>query len=192
MPAPGTGEATRLALLRATVDCLTEHGWAGLTTRRIAATSGVTRGALQHHFGSKGELVAAAILWLVEEALADLQGELAALPDDADRLGAVLDVTWRAHQGPLFDATVELLVAARSDHEIAQTLASIQLGLTARLAGAYESFVPAARRASFATDFAAVLATMRGFALLRFAGVPSRTVDGAWRRERDAAVACLG
>ena len=58
---------TRLALMRATIDCLVEYGYAGTTTRLVADRAQVSRGAQTHHFPTKRDLVAAAIEHLFDE-----------------------------------------------------------------------------------------------------------------------------
>ena len=49
-------EATRSALLEAGRDLFAEHGYASVSTEQIVSRSGLTRGALYHHFGGKREL----------------------------------------------------------------------------------------------------------------------------------------
>ena len=53
--------ATREALVRATLDLLVEHGWAGVTSVAVCARAGLTRGAFVHHFDGLPELFAAAL-----------------------------------------------------------------------------------------------------------------------------------
>lgn len=53
--------ATREALLAAAVESICELGFAGATGARIAARAGVTRGAVQHHFESRDDLILAVI-----------------------------------------------------------------------------------------------------------------------------------
>src|SRR2546430_128535 len=60
-------EATRTALLEATIACLVSDGYANTTTRGIADRAGVSPGALQHHFTSKTELVSEASRHLMIE-----------------------------------------------------------------------------------------------------------------------------
>ncbi len=48
---------TRATLIRATIDLLQMVGFAGTTTALIAKRSGVTTGALHHHFATKDELM---------------------------------------------------------------------------------------------------------------------------------------
>jgi AcrR family transcriptional regulator len=48
--------ATRGALLDATIDCLVEYGYHGVTTSRVAERAGVSRGAQVHYFPTKTDL----------------------------------------------------------------------------------------------------------------------------------------
>jgi AcrR family transcriptional regulator len=53
--------ATRRALLAAARQLFAENGYAATSTPEIAATAGVTRGALYHHFSDKQGLFAAVV-----------------------------------------------------------------------------------------------------------------------------------
>jgi AcrR family transcriptional regulator len=50
------GDATRLALLAAARQLFGEKGYAATSIEEIAAQAGVTKGAVYHHFGGKGDL----------------------------------------------------------------------------------------------------------------------------------------
>ena len=54
-------EAHRAAILEATREALAEHGYARTTIRDIARRAGVTHGLVMRHFGSKEQLMAAAL-----------------------------------------------------------------------------------------------------------------------------------
>ena len=43
--------AGRQALIEATVQVIGDHGWAGLTNRRVAEVAGVNNTLITHHFG---------------------------------------------------------------------------------------------------------------------------------------------
>ena len=76
--------------------------------------AGVTRGAQVHHFGSKNDLVIAALQHRAK-CTAAVAGNVADLADTEDPVGKVLDLLWDLHQGPMFIAAVELWVAGRTD-----------------------------------------------------------------------------
>jgi AcrR family transcriptional regulator len=111
--------ATRAALLDAAIDCLAEQGYAGTTTRRIAWRAGVTRGAVEHHFASKAELLSATTRHIRTKAAEQLLAEQSAnVPSIERRSEQLLDRMWELYTGPLFQAALELLVAARTDCEL--------------------------------------------------------------------------
>ncbi|MEJ7584259.1 MAG: TetR/AcrR family transcriptional regulator [Acidimicrobiales bacterium] len=83
--------ATRTALLGAARALFAEHGFSSTGREQIAERAGVTRGALYHHFGTKGELFAAVVEELEEEIAAQVvaAGLEAADPADALRRGCL-------------------------------------------------------------------------------------------------------
>src|SRR5690242_10649227 len=113
--------ATRRALLDATVECLVEYGYHGTTTTRVVERAGVSRGAQVHHFPTKTALVLAAVQHLATKRA---DGFIAGLHGSADWAGDLLDLLWDAHQGPLFEASMELWIAARTDAELRDQVAA--------------------------------------------------------------------
>src|SRR5271154_6643145 len=111
--------ATRTALLDAAIDCLAEEGYVNTTTRRVAERAGVTPGALQHHFATKAELLGDARRHLggrfAQEVLGHGSTEVAGIQLRTERF---LDHMWDLLKGTLFQAAVELWVAARTDTEL--------------------------------------------------------------------------
>jgi AcrR family transcriptional regulator len=111
--------ATRTALLDATITCLVEDGYAKTTTRRIAERSGLTLGAVHHHFGSKLGLLAETRRHITTRWAEEL---LARAPSSSPSLKVryeqLLDLEWELCKGPYFQAMLELLVAARTDPEL--------------------------------------------------------------------------
>src|SRR5580704_6944954 len=69
---------TRHALLTAAVECICEFGYASTTTAAIAERAKVTRGAVQHHFGSRDDIIIAVIDFVAVE-LIDLHTNTAVL-----------------------------------------------------------------------------------------------------------------
>ena len=132
----------RLRLLDATIECLVEYGYAGTTSPRIAEKSGVTRGAQAHHFGSKNELVIAAVNHLAAKRAETVIRELGQIKAGPDPLGQVLELLWDIHNGPIFDATVELWVASRTDPELAREMAKFEVTVTSTLQSVVAQLVP--------------------------------------------------
>lgn len=114
---------TRQKLLDATIESLVELGYAGTSTQGIARRAGVSRGAQLHQFPTKVSLVVAAVEYLVEKRLAEI---LATNP--APERG--LEVLVEAFTGPLFYASLELWVAARTDRDLFEAMVPLERRVT--------------------------------------------------------------
>jgi len=120
-------------VLDATVECLIELGYSGTTTAAVQARAGMSRGALMHHFGSKTELLVAAVRHLAEQRGANLVAQAAALSDDEDRTSQAIDLLWDTFTGPLFTATLELWAASRTDPELRVAVLEFERALRKQL-----------------------------------------------------------
>src|SRR3954452_19615220 len=119
--------STRAALLDATIDCLVEDGYAGTTTTRIVERAGVSRGAQVHHFPTKAELVSEAVRHLAGKRIEEFLQTMPRLPrSEEKRVSRILDLIWEVHNGPLFEAAIELWVAARTDAELRASLTAVE------------------------------------------------------------------
>jgi AcrR family transcriptional regulator len=134
--------AMRTRLLDATVECLVTYGYAGTTTPRVAERAGVTRGAQIHHFRSKEDLVVAAIEHLAQQRTQAAIREFGRVEASSDPVSTVLDFLWEAHQGPIFIATVELWVAARTDDVLARHIERVEPVVNSTLISAIAQLVP--------------------------------------------------
>ncbi|MEN3359659.1 MAG: hypothetical protein V7637_3641 [Mycobacteriales bacterium] len=171
--------STRLRLLEATVGCLVDVGWSGTTTTLVAERAGVSRGAQLHHYPAKSALVLAAVEHLAERRAAELRSEVDALPRGRSRVGATVDLLAAVFTGPLFVATLEVWVAARTDEQLRAALVPLEARfgrevhrLTIELLGADES-LPGVRESVQAT-----------LDLLRGLGVANLLTDDTARRTR--------
>ncbi|HEY2536333.1 MAG TPA: TetR/AcrR family transcriptional regulator [Solirubrobacteraceae bacterium] len=103
----------------AAIDCLVEHGYAKTTTRRIAERAGVTPGALQHHFPSKGALLGELIGYIRAKSMSEMFAEgIPSTRSPRKRQELLLDRMWHIYRGPLFTALLELAIGARTDPEL--------------------------------------------------------------------------
>jgi AcrR family transcriptional regulator len=73
--------ATRAALLTAGRTLFAQRGYAAVPAEEIVAAAGVTRGALQHHFGDKKELFRAVFEQLESEVPAQVSAAVTGQPD---------------------------------------------------------------------------------------------------------------
>lgn len=117
-PKQDRSRVTRDRLLDATIESLAEVGWAGTTVVAVAARAGVSRGAAQHHFATRDDLVVAAVERVREQLGEDLLKRGAELPADG-RAVAVLQLLADMWVGTVGRAATHLWVAASTDPELA-------------------------------------------------------------------------
>ncbi len=179
-------EATQTALLDATIECLVAHGYANTTTARVADLAGLSRGAQVHYFPSKAALVAAAVEHLARKRIEELRGPLLQLAARPNRVELLLDVLWESHKGEIFDATLELWVASRTDPELHTHLVGLERNVAGAVAQLTVEVLPdEAARPEFRDDVMTALATVRGLALLRIAaGDNPSAMTRRWKAAR--------
>lgn len=174
---------TRARLLDATITCLVAHGYGKTTTGRIAEVAGVSRGAQLPYFRSRADIVTAAVAHLAEQRIA----AFAARAGDAPSLEWCLDVLWEEHQGPIFEASLELWVASRTDPELRAQLVRVEREVALAIARtARSAFGEAADRPGYTQDIVHALATVRGLALLQVSnGTSRRALARHWQHTRE-------
>jgi AcrR family transcriptional regulator len=120
-------EITRQALIRAAVETIAEVGYAAATTTLISERAGVSRGAFQHHFRSKNDIMLAILNEMSRQVNIGIEaGPLAALPLDA-RIDALLDHYYRAYGTRLHFAAIQIWLNALREPELRR---SVHYGLT--------------------------------------------------------------
>lgn len=178
-PVQDRSRATRQRLLEAALDCLAELGWTGSTVAVVAERAGVSRGAAQHHFPTREDLVTAAIEYVTEERIGRLRAELPDLPPGRGRTEVVVRAIGEMYAGKLFRAALQLWVAAASDEQLRAKVVPLEAHvgreahrLTVEALGADESR-PGVREAVQAT-----------LDLARGLGLANLLTDDARRRAR--------
>jgi len=160
-------EATREALLDATIESLCENGYAKTTTGWVAERAGVSRGAHLHHFQTREALVAAAVERLSRRRSAEQLAAVDALPEGRERVAAGLDFFWSNYASPLFQAALDLWTAARTDPELRAALVAVERDLDRQtLELARRLFPDLADRPDFERLIEMAAATARGLSLL--------------------------
>ena len=105
---------TRARILAATIESINEIGYQRTTSAEITRRSGVTWGAVQHHFGGKDGILGA----IVEDSFNDFSAGLAeafeSLPRKTSlprRIGTFVDAAWEHFGSARYRASFEILLA---------------------------------------------------------------------------------
>jgi AcrR family transcriptional regulator len=125
-PRQERSRTTRRRLVEAAVDCIAELGWHRTTVALIAERAGVSRGAAQHHFPTREELVAAAVEYVGEVQILVLRERADELPPGPSRTERVVEMLLNLYAGRLFQAALHLWVAASTDEALRRTLVPLE------------------------------------------------------------------
>lgn len=117
---------TRRRLLEAAVECLTELGWTGTTVVVVAERAGVSRGAAQHHFPTREDLVNATVNFVSDAQSEHMRQRAAELPADGNRRRAVIEMLLNLYAHPSFCAALHLWVAASTDEQLGAVIKPLE------------------------------------------------------------------
>jgi AcrR family transcriptional regulator len=173
---------TRTRLLDATIDCLVRYGYNGTTTPRVAEMAGVTRGAQVHHFGSKNDLVIAALQHLAAKRTAAAVGKVADLSTTEDPIGEALELLWDLHQGPMFIAAVELWVVGRTDPVLGREVAKFESIVSRNLMTAVGELAPAQIHKPILDFLRTAMDALRGILIASFVDIDPSRARRRWDR----------
>jgi len=110
----------RDAICEATIDLLVEVGYAETSLNRVASNAGFSKGALQHHYPSKEDLIAATLNRLLERPFKRERNPVKSVED-------ALWIAWKKYiNTPAYRALLEILNAARTD-DLLQTRIAAEL-----------------------------------------------------------------
>ena len=165
-------------MIRATIGLIGKRGYANLTTPDIAAAAGVSRGALQHHFGSRYDLIAAVNDRLTNDMLAlgeDLQAGTLPL---ARRVDAVIAHYLSVYTSPIYLAVLNMSLGIRDEpmrKRVRRHVADIYRKSDAPWLELFaDTGLP---RTELVTLRRLTLATLRGLALARILDIQREPVD---------------
>jgi AcrR family transcriptional regulator len=118
---PESGDsATRTRVLEAAVACILERGFYRASSNEIARRAGVTWGVIQHHFGTREELLLAVLRddygrFIERLADAEIKGETT-----AERLASLADLVWSYYGRPEYMATMQIQLNLSRDPQCVQ------------------------------------------------------------------------
>lgn len=170
---------TRARILDATMRLFAEVGYHAATNALIADAANLTRGAMLYHFGSREELVEAAIAHIeVERARLFEQAAAAPPAPGVDAAEHAIDSYWALlHELP-FVAFAELEAAARTEPMLRERLAAAQSAFDRAQVGAFNALAQAGFDPRFQTS------RDLGRFLLEGMAKGAMTYDELARRER--------
>lgn len=128
---------TRAALIRAAVECLARSGYAATTLTDVAAAAGLTKGAMQHHFQDKQDLMLSVEEHVVRGQIERLRGVSEIEGSLEERVDAVIDRQWEWSSTPGVRAAFEIALATRARDEYAAQAKRLDRELVAALEDEY-------------------------------------------------------
>lgn len=132
-------QSTRNAILRAAAELIPELGWGAVTTRAVAERAGVLNGLVSYHFNTKAELLRAAAIAGLENALAEPTGVLLGAATVSAGLRALAEwATGDALSGSQVALLTEMMLASRRDQQLHDFLAASLQEYRSMLAGLLE------------------------------------------------------
>ncbi|TWP33952.1 TetR/AcrR family transcriptional regulator [Leekyejoonella antrihumi] len=194
-PKQDRSRATRQRLIEAAITCLARDGWSRSTVSVIAAEAGISRGATQHHFPTREDLILAALERMFELRIAQVDvGEVQGRPEGRARTVVLRLVEY--YTGDLFKAALQVWTAAAADETLRERIVPLERkfarevhAAAVRLLGADDSD-PATHRMIQAT-----LDMARGFGLADVLSDDSRRrrhVAEAWADQLAGVIAQAG
>ncbi|WP_342644079.1 TetR/AcrR family transcriptional regulator [Rhodoligotrophos ferricapiens] len=109
---------TRERLVNAAIQVLSDLGYAGFSTLRVARLAGVSRGALQYHFESREALFCAARLRLAEAMKEKLAPGTLSVMSLEDRVRAMVSNYWDVIGSNAYVAALEIRLYERFNQDL--------------------------------------------------------------------------
>jgi len=162
-------EATQAALIRAAIDTVSERGYAGATAARIAARAKVTRGALQHHFGTIQDLLLEVVRYVSQELVGEIEAEISARDTLDNRINAIADRYWQVYGGADYFALIEIWMGSRSNDAFRIKIETLMKQITEKRNDYWRALLADYDLTELEVDTmrGALLATVRGAAVHR-------------------------
>ncbi|MGW4768104.1 TetR/AcrR family transcriptional regulator [Nocardia sp. NPDC004278] len=128
-PKQDRSRATRQRLLEATIECLAEMGWASATVAVVAERAGVSRGAAQHHFPTREDLITAALEYMFDSRTQHAVDEgrvVTAMDEGIGRTEAVVAGLVESYTSPLFKAALQVWTHAAADPALRERIVPLE------------------------------------------------------------------
>lgn len=110
---------TRQQVMDAVITILNKRGFSALTNALIIEDTGISSGALMHHFPTRQKLLIATVEYAYANLAEFRRQQLEKLPPGLPRFRALIDMSWHTARMPAGFAVNELRIGARSNDELA-------------------------------------------------------------------------
>lgn len=107
------------------MECLADGGWSATTVAVVAERAGVSRGAAQHHFPTREDLITAALEHMFDERIASTRAEITAL-SSVSTTEAVVSRLVEHFTGTLFKAALQVWTAAAADEALRERVVPLE------------------------------------------------------------------
>ncbi len=155
----------RHRLMNATLQCLAEVGYAGLSISQVAKAAQVSRGAILHHYATKFDLAAAAMHHFFETRFQRLHHLLSSNAAPGLSIDARLDA-FRKEIGELFPLNLEIINALRTNPDLRDAVLSPRRPRYAEQLSGYKAMFPQIRSEQDREIFISLLvAFLRGLCI---------------------------
>ena len=125
-PKQDRSRVTRQRLLEATIDSLAEQGWSATTVGVVAERAGVSRGATQHHFPTREDLITGALEYMFDTRMDHARREAQEIPPGPGRTKLVVERLVEYYTGPMFKAALQVWTAASADPELRDRIVPLE------------------------------------------------------------------
>lgn len=183
----------RAKLLSAAIELIVERGFTNTTMADIAALAGMTRGAIQHHFSGRDELVLA-ILHELERQIVEIFERTVPQPrhNVAERVSRLIDALGTLARSDAYLAVVDVWMATRAEINLRE-------GIRASMARSFQAYVALWQRsldgmvpAALVSDCRRiVITTMRGVVISRIFVADTTSVLAVIRTTKKLVLAYL-
>ena len=119
---------TRAVLFEAAVTTIDRYGYTASNNASIADAAGISRGAITHHFGTRANFMAEVVKWVFEQETVLFQ-QLVSERKSPPRVEDWPAILWDVFSRPSGVAVMEILVASRSDAELAKLTRPMQFAV---------------------------------------------------------------
>lgn len=118
---------TRARALETAIKLLYERGYAATNILSVASEAGISRGALQHQFPTKVDLMLYVVRTVYDQETVLYRERLDQIADPRERMLSFPEVAWDLLSRPSGVAVLEILQGSRSDPELAERLRPLQI-----------------------------------------------------------------